>query len=100
LLARLKAIGPQIGAVLYHEGLYRSFANRRDVAAYAGLVPTSAIAPTIENTMWPAAIGVDPAHDRLNHTAAAVRTSPHTRNAASRAALAGFVSASSLLGSE
>lgn len=40
LLARLKAIGPQIGAVLYHEGLYRSFANRRDVAAYAGLVPT------------------------------------------------------------
>ena len=40
LLARLKAIGPQIGAVLYHEGLYRNFANRRDVAAYAGLVPT------------------------------------------------------------
>ena len=40
MLARLKAIGPQIGAVLYHEGLYRSFANRRDVAAYAGLVPT------------------------------------------------------------
>jgi transposase len=34
------AIGPQIGAVLYHEGLYRNFANRRDVAAYAGLVPT------------------------------------------------------------
>jgi transposase len=28
LLARLKAIGPQIGAVLYHEGLYRSFASR------------------------------------------------------------------------
>jgi transposase len=40
LLARLKAIGPQIGAVLYHEGLYRTFANRREVAAYAGLVPT------------------------------------------------------------
>lgn len=40
LLARLKAIGPQIGAVLYHEGLYRTFTNRREVAAYAGLVPT------------------------------------------------------------
>jgi transposase len=40
LLARLKAIGPQIGTVLYHEGVCRSFANRRDVAAYAGLVPT------------------------------------------------------------
>jgi transposase len=40
LLVQLKVIGPQIGSVLYHEGLYRSFANRRDVAAYAGLVPT------------------------------------------------------------
>jgi transposase len=40
LLGRLKAIGPQIGAVLYHEGLYRHFSNRREVAAYAGLVPT------------------------------------------------------------
>jgi transposase len=40
LLARLKAIGPQIAAVLYLEGLYRSFGNRREVAAYAGLVPT------------------------------------------------------------
>jgi transposase len=26
--------------VLYLEGLYRSFGNRREVAAYAGLVPT------------------------------------------------------------
>src|SRR4051812_4549052 len=40
LLAGLKAIGPQIAAVLYHEGLYRTFANRREVAAYAGLAPT------------------------------------------------------------
>jgi transposase len=40
LLARLKGIGPQIAAVLYLEGLYRHFANRREVAAYAGLVPT------------------------------------------------------------
>jgi transposase len=40
LLTRLKAVGPQIAAVLYHEGLYRTFANRREVAAYAGLAPT------------------------------------------------------------
>lgn len=39
-LARLKAIGPQFAAVLYLEGLYRSFASRREVAAFAGLVPT------------------------------------------------------------
>ena len=40
LLARLKGIGPQIAAVLWFEGLYRSFNNRREVASYAGLVPT------------------------------------------------------------
>ena len=40
LLAGLKGVGPQTAAVLYHEGLYRSFANRREVAAYAGLAPT------------------------------------------------------------
>jgi transposase len=48
LLTRLKAIGPQIGAVLYHEGLYRNFANRREVAAYAGLVPTPWRSGTID----------------------------------------------------
>lgn len=40
LLVRLKAIGPQIAEVLYHEGLYREFRNRREVAAYSGLAPT------------------------------------------------------------
>ena len=40
LLARLKAIGPQIAAVLDLEGLYQGFADRCEVAAYAGLVPT------------------------------------------------------------
>lgn len=40
LLARLKGIGPEFASVLYLEGLFRSFGNRRQVAAYAGLVPT------------------------------------------------------------
>ena len=48
LLARLKAIGPQIAAVLYFEGLYRTYANRREVAAYAGLVPTPWRSGTID----------------------------------------------------
>jgi transposase len=39
-LARLKGIGPEFASVLYLEGLFRSFGNRRQVAAYAGLVPT------------------------------------------------------------
>jgi transposase len=40
MLKRLKGIGEQIASVLYFEGLYRHFGNRREVAAYAGLVPT------------------------------------------------------------
>ena len=48
LLARLTAIGPQIAAVLYFEGLYRNFANRRELAAYAGLVPTPWRSGTID----------------------------------------------------
>src|ERR671938_946349 len=40
LLVQLKGIGPEFAAVLWSEGLFRSFNNRRQVAAYAGLAPT------------------------------------------------------------
>jgi transposase len=40
LLMRLKGIGQEFAAVLTLEGLFRNFGNRRQVAAYAGLVPT------------------------------------------------------------
>ena len=40
MLTKLNGIGPEFAAVLWSEGLYRSFANRRQVAAYAGLAPT------------------------------------------------------------
>jgi transposase len=40
MLVNLNRIGPEIAAVLWSEGLYRSFANRKQVAAYAGLAPT------------------------------------------------------------
>ena len=39
LLARLGGIGNELAAVLVREGLYRSFTNRKEVAAYAGLTP-------------------------------------------------------------
>ncbi|ESZ02208.1 transposase [Mesorhizobium sp. L2C089B000] len=35
-----KGIGPECAAILYSEGLFRHFDNRRQVAAYAGLAPT------------------------------------------------------------
>jgi transposase len=36
----LKSIGPDFASVLWQEGLFRHFDNRRQVAAYAGLAPT------------------------------------------------------------
>jgi transposase len=40
MLMGLKGIGAEFAAVLWSEGFYRSFANRKQVAAYAGLAPT------------------------------------------------------------
>jgi transposase len=40
LLKSLKGIGSEFANVLWSEGLFRSFSNRRQVAAYAGLAPT------------------------------------------------------------
>ena len=40
VLMKLKGIGPEFAAVLWLEGLFRRFANRRQLAAYAGLAPS------------------------------------------------------------
>ena len=40
LLMRLKGIGAEFATVLYLEGLFRRFNNRRQLAAYAGLTPS------------------------------------------------------------
>jgi transposase len=40
LLMRLRGIGPEFATVLWLEGLFRRFENRRQVAAYAGLAPS------------------------------------------------------------
>lgn len=40
MLTALRGIGPDFAAVLWSEGLSRRFANRRQIAAYAGLAPT------------------------------------------------------------
>ena len=39
-LAALRGIGPELTAMLWSECLFRSFHNRRQIAAYAGLAPT------------------------------------------------------------
>ena len=40
MLMAFKGIGPEFAAVLWSEGLFRIFGNRKQVAAYAGLAPT------------------------------------------------------------
>jgi transposase len=40
MLLDIKGIGPEFAAVLWMEAFFRSFANRKQVAAYAGLAPT------------------------------------------------------------
>jgi transposase len=40
MLMHLKGIGPEFATVLYAEGLFRHFDNRRQLDAYAGLAPT------------------------------------------------------------
>lgn len=40
MLLSLKGIGPGFAGALWSEGLFRTFRNRRQVAAYAGLAPT------------------------------------------------------------
>ena len=40
MLLDIRGIGPEVAAVLWSEGLFRHFDNRRQVAAYAGLAPT------------------------------------------------------------
>ena len=40
MLLGLKGVGPEFAAILWSEGLFRTFSNRRQVAAYAGLAPT------------------------------------------------------------
>jgi transposase len=40
LLAKLGGIGTELATVLVREALYRPFANRKEVAAYAGLTPS------------------------------------------------------------
>jgi transposase len=39
-LMTLKGVGPDFAEVLWSEGLFRHFANRRQLASYAGLTPT------------------------------------------------------------
>jgi transposase len=39
-LAGLRGIGPEFAVMLWLECFFRSFSNRRQVAAYAGLAPT------------------------------------------------------------
>lgn len=48
MLSNIKGVGLEFAAVLWTEGLFRHFDNRRQVAAYAGLAPTPWQSGTID----------------------------------------------------
>ena len=48
-LAGLRGIGPEFATVLWLECFFRSFSNRRQVAAYAGLAPTPWQSGSVDN---------------------------------------------------
>lgn len=48
-LMLLRGVGPDFAEVLWSEGLYRHFDNRRQLASYAGLAPTPWQSGTISN---------------------------------------------------
>jgi transposase len=52
LLMRLKGIGAEFATVLYLEGLFRHFENRRQLAAYAGLAPSPWKSGSIALSCW------------------------------------------------
>jgi transposase len=64
LLKQLKGIGPEIASVLYFEGLFRSFGNRRQRAACAGLAPTPWRSGTVDQEQGISKAG----NPRLRHT--------------------------------
>lgn len=49
LLINLRSIGPEFASVLWLEGFYRSFDNRRQVAAFGGLAPSPWRSGSIEH---------------------------------------------------
>jgi transposase len=83
LLEQLKGIGPEIAPVLYLEGLFRSFGNRRQLAAYAGLAPTPWRSGTVDQEQGISKAG-NPRlrstmiyHDRARLVMAATSASEH-----------------------
>ena len=78
MLAQLKGIGPETAAVLWSEGLFRHFDNRRQLAAYAGLAPTPWKSGSIDHEQGVSKAGNPRLADRHGRAglAVAARTSP------------------------
>ena len=56
MLLNIKGIGPEFAAILWSEGLFRHFDNRRQVASYAGLAPTPWQSGSVDREQWQSAI--------------------------------------------
>lgn len=87
LLLSLKGIGPEFAAVLWSEGLSRKFDNRRQVAAYAGLVPTPWQSGQInceQESRSPAILGSGRRLSRLRGSGCAINPIRHSASGSGR----------------
>ena len=74
MLLRLKGLGPEFASLLWLESLFRSFANRRQVAAYGGLAPSPWQSGGVERGSGHLEVGQPPPaqdHDRAGLVLAA-----------------------------
>ena len=53
LLIKFKGLGPEFASLLWLEALFRSFGNRRQVAAFGGSAPSPWQSGGKVNAMWP-----------------------------------------------
>ena len=65
LLLKLKGLGPEFASLLWLESLFRSFGNRRQVAAFGGLAPSPWQSGGVERDQGISKSG----NRRLRHTA-------------------------------
>jgi transposase len=67
MLTSSRGIGPEFAGVLWSEGLFRSFSNRRQITSYAGLARTRRLKsgkPAAANNHDPTRLAVDKASPR------------------------------------
>ena len=83
MLLDIKGVGPEFAVILWSEGLFRQFDNRRQIASYAGLAPTPWQSGSVDRKQGVSKAGIrdcEPRHEltpdgmELHHAGAEARS--------------------------